>query len=286
MTVYKAEEKVRLRKEREREAINYAMASQWQKAAEANQAILALFPNDVEAYNRLGKAYMELGQYQKARDAFSRALALSASNEIAKRNLARLDFLSPHKIVPKPRKEERRADPRLFIEETGKTGVIELRDVADAKLLARMTPGDVVNLKMEQKELLVTTLDGQYLGKVDTGIGLRLMKLMQGGNRYAAAITSVTPRQLKVIIKEVYQHPSQIGRVSFPSSRASLEGWSPYLRESLLKSYSLPLEEEEDYAPPGGEGGWEGEEEEGEELVSRERGPQEDAVEEEEEEEE
>jgi hypothetical protein len=40
---------------------------------------------------------------------------------------------------------------------------------------------------------------------------------MKGGNRYQAAVTSVTSKEVLVIIRETYKHPSQAGTVSFPS---------------------------------------------------------------------
>jgi hypothetical protein len=39
---------------------------------------------------------------------------------------------------------------------------------------------------------------------------------MEGGNRYSAAVVSSTEEAVSVIIKEVYQDPSQAGKLSFP----------------------------------------------------------------------
>ena len=46
-----------------KEAIALAMQGRWEEAVAANRAILELFPEDVDAYNRLGSALMELGEY-------------------------------------------------------------------------------------------------------------------------------------------------------------------------------------------------------------------------------
>ena len=40
---------------------------------------------------------------------------------------------------------------------------------------------------------------------------------MKGGNRYEATVTSVGEQELTVIIREAFQHSSQVGHVSFPS---------------------------------------------------------------------
>ena len=49
-----------------------------------------MFPNEVDAYNRLGKALTELGRYAEARDAYAHAVKLDPLNGIAAKNLQRL----------------------------------------------------------------------------------------------------------------------------------------------------------------------------------------------------
>ena len=61
--VFTADDRTRLfRQQRTQHAIQLAMQGQWQEAAAVNRAIIAVFPNDVDAYNRLGKALTELGR--------------------------------------------------------------------------------------------------------------------------------------------------------------------------------------------------------------------------------
>jgi len=90
---YQTEEKARLRRQRAEHAIQMALDSRWEEAVAANRAIIGTFPNDVEAWNRLGKALSELGQYRDAREAYSKSYSLDATNTIAKRNLERLAAL-------------------------------------------------------------------------------------------------------------------------------------------------------------------------------------------------
>ena len=59
MTLHQAEYRSKLRKEKAKEAIALAMENRWEEAAETNRAILELFQDDIEAQNRLGKAYFE-----------------------------------------------------------------------------------------------------------------------------------------------------------------------------------------------------------------------------------
>jgi hypothetical protein len=103
-----------------------------------------------------------------------------------------------------------------------------------------MTSGDQVYLRASGNTLIVENIRGEYLGKVEPKLGVRLVKLMEGGNRYAAAIASLAGTQGKLIIKEIFQHPSQAGRASFPSRED--DGFRPYIRESLIR-YGLEGDE-------------------------------------------
>lgn len=229
--MYQVEEKVRLKRQRAEQAIQLAMQSRWQEAAQANREIIALFPSDVDAYNRLGKALTELGRYAKAREAYAKAQELEPGNTIARKNLERLTRLS--RAGRGRAAAAQRMDPQLFIEETGKTGVTVLQRVA-ARVVPKMTAGDRVELRPRGNALVVEDAGGEYLGEVEPKLGLRLLKLMEGGNRYAAAIASVNNGNCRVIIKEVYQHPNLAGRPSFPVTVVGT-GVRPYTKESLLR---------------------------------------------------
>jgi hypothetical protein len=249
--MYKAEEKARIKRQRADQAIELAMQSRWEDAAHANRAIIELFPSDVDAYNRLGKALTELGKYAEGREAYSKALELEPGNIIARRNLERL--ASAAESGPARAEASQRVDPALFIEETGKTGVARLQRLA-SNVVAKMSAGDRVELRPRGGTLAVETARGEYLGEVEPKLGLRLVRLMQGGNRYAAAIASVNNSDCRVIIKEVYQEPSQAGRPSFPAGIMG-EGFRPYIKESLLRHERQQKEVE---VAEGGEE-WEGE---------------------------
>src|SRR4030043_707293 len=109
----RGEDKARLRRKASQEAIALAMQSRWQEAITVNQSIIDLFPTDIDAYNRLGRAYTELGEFAKAKDAYSRTIELDPYNSIAKRNLQRLSLLRDSQVSVK--EESGAASPRVFI---------------------------------------------------------------------------------------------------------------------------------------------------------------------------
>ena len=238
MTLYKLEEQAKLRREKIKEAISLAMESRWEEAAALNRFLVQLFPDDVEAYNRLGKALSELGNYAEAQQAFTKALALSPSNSIARRNLERLAHL---KDSPRQPKQARKLTPHLFIEESGKTGVTVLQNEAGPDVLARLSAGDPMHLTVSGTTMAVEDGHGEHLGTVEPRLAVRLIRLMKGGNRYEAAVTSVSGSQVAILIREVYRDPGQRGVASFPSKESYR---SPFSAEPLY--YDLDEEEEEE----------------------------------------
>ena len=96
---YQEERLASLKRQRTKQAIDLAMQGHWREAVAANRAILEDFPNDVEAWNRLGRAHMELGKYQPSREAYRRTAALDPFNAIARKNLKRLNYLGEVKVT-------------------------------------------------------------------------------------------------------------------------------------------------------------------------------------------
>lgn len=229
---YQPEEEAKLGQRLSKEAIALAIQGKWEEAVAVNKSIIENFPTNVEAYNRLGKALTELEDFVQAKEAYLKALELAPNNAIAKKNLARLNgFASsigttggePHPVIPRP--HARKVIPELFTAEAGKSGIVNLHNLASGEALAGMGYGTQVQLTIKGQRLIVENNYEEYLGEVEPRHALRLIKLIGGGNTYAAAILRIKTQQqsphndeVQILIKETYQAPSQIGRLSFPSS--------------------------------------------------------------------
>ena len=266
--VHDKEEQARLIRQASRQAIALAIEGRWREAVEANKGILESFPNDVDTLNRLGRAHIELGEYAEARSAYTRAKELDPYNSIADKNLRRLAHLDGDEENAKG-DGATKLEPNYFIEETGKAGVVRLQQLGPKEVLARMVAGDKVELEALDGNLSVKNEAGELLGVVEARHGQRLARLMAGGNRYAASVTSSSEESLAIIIREIYQHPSQAGQLSFPSK--GVESMRPLGGDKLAHRHAeyeegsseepgYGLLSEEDEAEP--EGIDEGEEEE------------------------
>ena len=222
----------KLRNDLGKKAISLALNGEWAGAAELNQTILNQSPDDVEAMNRLGKAQMELGQYSEARAVLARVVQLAPYNSIAKKNLARLEQME---TAPSPAKQTRKAGgvPQFFIEESGKSGTTVLHKAAFGPMVARIGPGEPVTLVVEKNSIVVSVREDEYLGRIEPRLGSRLIRLMNGGNRYQAAVIGVKEQGITIIIREIYHDPTLNSICSFPSR--GREEIRVYLGESLMR---------------------------------------------------
>ncbi len=203
--------------ERDRAAVELALAGSWSEAADLNREVLRDRPGDVEAHNRLGKALMELGSTDEAIGAFERALALSPHNRIARRNLDRISSRRGIGAARRGAGAEERARVR---EETGKSAVVPLVNIAGPAALSRLMPGDPVDL-VPSGSVVKAVSDGARIGQVEPRLGARICRLMSGGNRYSARVRDLSAGGASLLIREVYKHPSQMATVSFPDRKAS-----------------------------------------------------------------
>ena len=215
------------------QAIAQATAAQWADAAATNRKLLELGP-DAEAENRLAKSLWELGELGSAREHYQTALALDPTSRIAERNIDRLKMLmvaAGDKTVPA--QAGSKAPVGIFVEETGKTGFAFLTDLPDPRQLAQVNPGDAVELTPEGNRLIAHS-NGMRIGVVEPRVAARLLKLIADGNKYSAGVTSLGDKDVRIIIREVFQDPRNYGKVSFPTAAKSTD-LRPYTKGTLVR---------------------------------------------------
>jgi hypothetical protein len=231
----------RLKRQLTEQAIAAATSGDWETAAEINIRLLEMGP-DSDSENRLAKALWEQGKLAEAREHYQAALALDPTNRIAERNIDRLRMLQAEageKTVAAI--EGSKAPVAIFIEETGKTGFAGLYDLPHARQLAQVNPGDAVELTPDGPKLMARS-NGVEIGAVEPRVAARLLKLIADGNKYAAGVTSLGDKDVRIIIRETYQDPRNYGKVSFPTA-ARVTDLRPYTKGTLVRE-EMELEEE------------------------------------------
>ncbi len=209
----------------DQQAIKAAIESDWEKAQKLNQAIIKQEPNNLSALNRLARAYAELGKIDHAQKTYRKVLKLDLNNPIASKNLERLTKAGKtRKKTPQKKKASSPTD--IFLEEPGKTKVVRLVKLAEPAVLSLLDNADPVRLVPKKRRISVTTEDGHYLGALPDDLSQRLIRFIQGGNRYEAFIKAVEKGELQIFIREIFR--SQRFK-NLPSFSASGVAYSPYL---------------------------------------------------------
>lgn len=193
------------------QAIDSALSGNWPQAVELNQQILSTSPDDLDALNRLAKAYSELGEMDKAKAQANKVVKLDPSNSIATKALARWKTVKKGEIsksIP--------SSSSTFLEEPGKTKIISLLHVGCPEVISNIDAGDKVQLDCHCHRVAVATLDGKYIGKLPDDLSLKIKNLASRGYEYETTIMSVDNSEVKVFVKEIKRSPNMEDVVSFP----------------------------------------------------------------------
>lgn len=232
------------------QAISAALSSNWEGALTLNQEILELDPTNIEALNRLGRAYFELGNLTKSKKYFDSALENDPYNQIAAKFLKRIkafDKKGGRAAQLKNHCNSLQVDSDLFIEEPGKTKVVTLLKVAEPQKLSLLSAGAPVNLNIKNHGVTVTDQSGSYLGIFPDDLSHRLTRLMNGGNKYQAVIKTIKTNSLSILIREVFRAAKFRNQASF------LDGLNGTLITYASDALLLADEDEEELPPEGEE---------------------------------
>lgn len=200
----------------EKQAIESALSQSWEKAIEFNKELLKIQPNDVAALNRLGRAYLELGKPNLARQTYKKVLKIDRYNPIASKNMARLVGQKPFPKKPVPIKST--LVKEIFLEEPGKTKVVRLVRLTSAQILSQLDSADPVLLAPKKRVVSVLNQDGTYVGALPDDLSQRLVNFIKGGNRYQAFVKGASCRHLEIFIRETFRNQKFRNLPSFPAN--------------------------------------------------------------------
>ncbi len=199
------------------QAIQAALKQDWPQAISANLKILKDFPHDIPSLNRLGKAYAELGQTILARKTFRKVLELDKYNSVAQNSLERLG--SNHTSTDMPQAQLANFS---FIEEPGKTKTVALYKLAPHNILSSLKTSQLVDLKISRRKISVHVAGQKtFVGYLPDDLSRSLIHLIALGNKYEAAIKTVTKTKVEIFIRETKRSARLRGLPSFPPKDTS-----------------------------------------------------------------
>lgn len=220
-------------------AVTYALAGNWKEAVLLNKQILKENPQDVDALNRLARAFSELGNIQIAKKTSEKVLKFDPFNKIAVKALGRWKGIRKIEGTSKSI-----SNPEAFLEEPGKTKLVSLLYLGDSSLISKLDCGDEVKLTPHSHRVNIITQEGKYLGRLPDDLSARLRRLINAGNSYQVLVKSIGPNDVKVFIREVFRGQKSADTSSFPVDKIDYISYTP--PELVRKKETIPLDTDEE----------------------------------------
>lgn len=228
------------------QAISAALSSNWEEALKINQQIIEVDPKNVDVLNRMGRAYFELGDLAESKKYFENSLKNDPYNQIAAKFLKRIETFKKTGVklesytnkqnLPMP---NTRVTSDFFIEEPGKSKLVNLLKVAEPHKLSLLSPGEIVNLVVKNRGITITDQSNKYLGVVPDDLSHLLIRLIHGGNKYQASIRTIRTNSITILVREAFRSARFKNQPSFLDGLNISVGYSS---EHLI----LPEEHDDD----------------------------------------
>lgn len=196
-------------------AIQAAKTLAWDQAVSVNQEILTQNPHDLEAMNRLGLAQLQLQDVTAAKKTFTAVVKVDKSNIIANKHLKKIALNQVGSVMT--------FSDSYFIEEPGKTKIVDLGRLANKQTLCSLSVGHTCTLVVKNHFITIEA-DGKHIGALPEDLSARLTKLIKNGNEYSCQIHSCTEKMCKVLIKETKTSEKNADIQSFPVAKTMMAG--------------------------------------------------------------
>lgn len=196
-------------------AISAALAQDWKEAIRINLALLKTNKNNISLLNRLGFAYLQCGQISDAKKTFLKVTKLDTYNQIAAKNLKKLGVVRQKDLIKTKRTQ---VTPMSFLEEPGKTKIVECVNCAPLPVLLTVSPGEEAELKAKNHVVEARSSQNVYLGALPDDLSFRLIKFLGVGNTYQALIKSVGKNSLTLFLRETSRGKRFANQPSFSST--------------------------------------------------------------------
>lgn len=194
-------------------AIDAAIKANWPIAIELNIKILDIDKKNVQAILRIAFSYLQIGNYEESKKQYHKALRLQPKSTVAHQYLEKIEVLEQGKSKPQVTTN---FDPHLFIESFGKTKTVLLTNLGQKQILARLSIGQQIQLKIKKRRVEIRTDDDEYVGTLADDISKRLILFINAKSTYTAFIKEVHFTKVVVFIREDKKGKSVSHHISFP----------------------------------------------------------------------
>ncbi len=197
----------------EQVAIDAAINSNWDEAIKINQEIIKKDKNNLEAYLRLGFAYLQKNNIKKAKSIYQKAKKIQPDNHLIIENLEKIKILESKKINFN---QSANLNPYLFLDIPGKTKSVALVNLGQKAILASLSIGQEVNLLIKKRRIEIRTKNKEYIGCLPDDLSKRLIIFIKAGSRFSCIIKEASLKEVIVFLKEEKKGKKVARYASFP----------------------------------------------------------------------
>lgn len=199
----------------DQQAIQLSLQGKWKEAIQLNLSILKSEPKNIDALNRLGRAYQEVGLKTAAGNCYLKVLKIDKFNSIATRNLQLVKTAKATRS-PSSLADKTPLPLTMFLEEPGVTKTVCLTRLGDPKAISSLHPGNTIQIVSRQHTVCAISNRGTYVGRLPDDISSRMRTLLAAGNKYASWIRTIDPKNVKIFIRETFRSTKYQNTPSFP----------------------------------------------------------------------
>lgn len=218
------------------QAIQTALKGDWENAITLNEELLQENPSDIDTLNRLAFAYAVVGKIKDAKATYQKVIAIDKQNPIALKNLKKFSGASSKQ----PSTPFVTHSTNMFLEESGKTKVIDLLNIAEASIVSHLITGETLVIRVKRNKIFLLDSTNHFIGMLPDNIGKRLIKFIDGGNKYEAYIKAASKQKVTVFMKETLRAKRFKNQPSFIATDKSALDLEP------MKRVAKDDEEDED----------------------------------------
>jgi hypothetical protein len=197
----------------ETHAIDAAIQAQWATAIELNTKILNLDRKNIQALLRIAFSYLQTGDYELSKKYYHKALRVQPKSPVAHQYLEKIEILEQGKTKPQTKAV---FDPHLFIESFGKTKMTSLTNLGQKQILASLSIGQKMQLKIKKRHVEIRTDADEYVGTLADDISKRLILFIKAKSTYTAYIKEVNFTKVVIFLREDKKGKAVNHHISFP----------------------------------------------------------------------
>lgn len=211
----------------EKQAVKAAVASDWTLAKDLNSQILELEPQDVDAKVRLGKAYLELRDYTKARKYLKEVLAVDPINIVAQKNY---QLAKEEKHSPAPQNGY-----KSLIKEPATYAEVQAEIIAKGFTAGKLAVGATFTLKVFTSQTKVLYDYKDQLIELAVIVDNKIQRRLKAGKEQGAILTGT-------FVKGVEKDITVLLTSSLPVFDCERQELKPYTKRDFMDSDNEPAE--------------------------------------------